>query len=369
MPRVDGDPAMNAPAAVVNTFWWKVNLAFEVPLGALPVALVERPSRMLAGLLVFVGGGLVAICVGSEFVLLRKDALRLGAMLGLGVFLLLSAPILLVGLNLFVKRHVITLDEHAVCWDTRTLFRRRIHEEPIQAFAGVVFRTVVSRDDDGTHVFDVLEFAHADPTRTVRVFKAPAGKSVSSQWTAYCRRFALPAIEDITPEFRVTRDLIALDTPLVELLRAHRVAWPAVSHARPATMTLHADVREMTIQLSEDHRIVLTDRGLTDVSAGRSRRVGAAARWKGIEAPGDAGLFYAREDIESFTVEEDPWAKRRPGVVMTVRQRVEAETGQRIERRRTYLHSDDSLEGCLWLHAVLLRAVVLGVGCAETTSP
>ncbi|MCX6551965.1 MAG: hypothetical protein NTY02_13375 [Acidobacteria bacterium] len=352
---------MNPPAAVVNTFWWRVNSGFAVPLEALPVALVEKPSRILAGLLVFFGGSLVAICNGSVFVLLREEAVRLGAILGLGTFLLLSMPILLTGLNLFVKRSVITLDENAVSWETRTLFRRTAHEEPIEAFAGVVFRTVVSRDDDGTHIFDVLELAHADPKRVVRVFKAPAGKPVSGQWTACCRRFALPAIEDIAPKFRVTRDLVALDTPLVELLRADRVTWPSVSYARPATISLQVNPLELRLQLSEDHHVVLTDRGLTDVSARRSRRVGAAAKWKGIEVPGDAGLFYAREDIEAFTVEEDPWAKRKPGVVMTVRERIEADTGQRIERRRIYLHSDRSQETCLWLHAVLLRAVAHGI--------
>ena len=51
---------MDSPAAVVNTFWWSVNTSFEVPSTRSPVALVNRPSRILAGLMIVLGGSIVA---------------------------------------------------------------------------------------------------------------------------------------------------------------------------------------------------------------------------------------------------------------------------------------------------------------------
>jgi hypothetical protein len=128
-------------------------------------------------------------------------------------------------------------------------------------------------------------------------------------------------------------------------------------------MSVRASGHQLTIQLPDEHSIVVTDRGLTDVSAQLSRRVGARAAMRGMGGAGadaGAGILYRREAIDAFTVEEDPWKRRRPCVVMTVREQVDASSGPRIERRRIYLHTDDSIEACLWLHAVLLRAVALG---------
>lgn len=359
---------MNPPAAVVNTFWWGVNLAFEVPLDRLPVALVERPSRIFAGLIAGFGGSLVAIGIGVGFMLFGEGELSAGAVAGLGVFLLCSIPILLAGINLFVKRKAITLDRDAVQWDARTLFGRTSREEPMRAFAGVLVRTFIVRGEGGGQVLDALELAHADAANVVRVFKAKTGRLIVGPWAAYCRCFALPAIEDVTPQFRITRDLVDLETPLVELVKHGRVVLPVVAASPPASIEAHVADRQLTLRLSDDRTLVVTPSGLTDVSAKRSRRVGIAAKIHGLDGAADGGRLYPRADIDAFTVEES-FVKRKPCVVMKVRHRVEASDGPRVEGRRVELHVDDDLDTCIWLQATLLRAVALRVGDARGAQP
>ena len=75
---------------------------------------------------------------------------------------------------------------------------------------------------------------------------------------------------------------------------------------------------------------------------------------------GSLGASWATERIESFEVEDDPKAKKRPELAMIVRQEVEGKDGPRIERERLYIYAHTSVERCAWLQATLLRAVALG---------
>ena len=207
---------MDSPAAVVNTFWWSVNTSFEVPIHPLPVALVNRPSRILAGLMIVLGGSIVATLLWVGVQIAREGRLTAaGPVIGLGVGLLLFGIPLVAGVNLWVKRTVITLGETSVEWTRKSLFGQTRREEPVAGYDGVVYRRVLQRGDNSSNfALDVLE-SRSPHTWTTRC--ASSRHQPAARWPTDGRHTACacdcPALENVTPSLRITRRMDELAGP------------------------------------------------------------------------------------------------------------------------------------------------------------
>jgi hypothetical protein len=333
------------PGPVVNTFWWRVGLSFEVPIDQLPVTLLNRPSRLFAGLIATFGGSLVTIVLWVGVMIAREEGgVTGGAVAAWAVSVLLFGPILLVGINLFVRRDLVIIDSSGVRWEERTLFRTTRREADIREYGGILFRSVVQRDDDGDHEVDVLEMAHADPAHSVRLLKASRGKPLAERWRAYCRRLGLPAVQDVTPRLRIARNLDHLETPLMHLVRMGQIALPDITPMPPAGVEVDAGPGRLVVTLRGRPAVVVTNRQLFDQRVGASRLVREVA--------------YELDEIDALTVETNPWTKDW-SIVMSVRDAVGGSRGRRVS-----LTNDPDLERCLWLHVLLARAIASGAASA-----
>lgn len=206
---------------------------FHLEVSRLPAERELRGVRSLGVFLMLfslVWGGVPA---ATLILALAKNGFS-PAMMPALVFPVVGIGLFLVGVNQFFLRGRVRIEEAAVLFERRSLFKRVEWTEPLARYAGLLYRTEYHSGGKNrpSYTLHIVELHHPEKARRVAICQSKSPEGMRQAWENSCRALKMPALEESGGTL-LRREPTDLDKSVRDLAREHKLGLSFDPHQPP----------------------------------------------------------------------------------------------------------------------------------------